>query len=165
MPRQKEKDYQVVSLSMSKAALTALDKIRGNVSRTEFIEHLIFTAEKDKADLITENYELKKRVKELEDRVRELQNIIDIQKAHERLLNEQLKTEGVYEKLLEVYRDVKLMFEGIGPHADFLIAQEIITRAKKMIKEYGKGNVKEALQRLFEEKGLNQFLNLVEVGL
>jgi len=162
MPRSKEKEYRVVTMSLSLEALNIVDKIRGDLSRTEFIEQLIFNAQKDKADLMVENINLKKKVKELEDKVRELQNIIDIQKTHERMLKEQLITNQVYEKLLEHYKNAKDKWEILGGRASGMIAHDVIQYAKTLLEEYSKDKVKEAIIRLFNDKGLSAYLKLVD---
>ena len=71
MSRPKQKNWRVITLSISDEALAVLDKIRGNIPRTTYIERLILNTDKQKADLITENYELKKRVKELQEKIKE----------------------------------------------------------------------------------------------
>jgi len=162
MPRPKTKNFRLVTISLDTNILEALDKIRGDLSRTEFIEQLILNAQKDKADLMVENINLKKRVKELEDKVRELQNIIDIQKTHEQMLKEQLITNQVYEKLLEHYKNAKDKWEILGSRAPGMIAHEVIQYAKTLLEEYERGKVKEAIIRLFNDKGLSPYLKLVD---
>ena len=162
MPRHKTKNFRLVTISLDTNILEALDKIRGEISRTEFIEQLIMNAQKGKADLMVENINLKKRVKELEDKVRELQNIIDIQKTHEQMLKEQLITNQVYEKLLEHYKNAKDKWEILGSRAPGMIAHEIIQYAKTLQNEYNNEKIKEAIIRLFNDKGLSAYLKLVD---
>lgn len=96
MPRHKEKDYVLVQLSLSKDIFEYIDFARGNLSRTEFIEHIIDMYRKDFEATISE---LEKRISELEEENKKLREDLE---AYKYLMNEVVAKD---QRCVEVIRE------------------------------------------------------------
>ena len=161
MPRPKVKDYKIVPLSMDIEALEILDRIRGSFSRTEFIEMLIKSYGKEKAELLRELEELKKENERLKKEIEDLRMIIETlkQKQAEENIEEQINNK--FEELKQLYKQSYNKWQLFGdPKAKAYAVLDVIDQLKKQgeIDEI----TKKAIEKLLDYAGLSKWKNEID---
>mgnify|MGYP000654455496 CR=1 FL=1 len=159
MPRPKVKDYRIVPLSLSVEVLEIIDKERGSMSRTEFIEKLVLNSSKDRTELIAENEALKKELEELKKENEILKaKIRELEEKHQKEDEEVTK---IYNELMFIYNETKRDFEVVNPKRAKAIA---INKALSDVKRsYGVNDkVKKAVSKFLNEVGLSSLVDKVD---
>jgi len=159
MPRPKVKEYRVIPLSLSIDVIELLDAMRGEMTRTQFIE-MIIRQNKDKIELIKENERLKKRVKELEQEIEDLKAKVEILQMKQKIEEDNKRIEEVYKDLLKVYKNSRDMWSIFGESRLNFAVYDVIEYAKGL--DVDKYIIRKALIKLLEDTRNEKYIEYVE---